>query len=334
MTRLTHSSPLATLALVAAVVFLGVASNAGAAGEDGGGGPGPNTAPPAAKPGKNGGAAPGKKKRSRRATRRPVIAGFALSNATLTDSSQMKLRYRITGPMRRVRVRGVVRTRGGKFVKTLELGLHRTNVLVTTALTAGEAGVTRAGAYKLRLTARDGRSRAAKRGRRVPAWRGFSFTDHLFPLAGPFSFGGDGARFGTGRPGHTHQGQDLPADSGTAVVAPYAGEISWVAYQAGGAGYYVVEHSDDGRDYVFMHLQKGSTAVRQGQRVAAGDRIGSVGATGVASGPHLHFEVWTGGPWQFGGKPIDPLPLLRTWYSSGRGKAIRTSAVASTTPLD
>lgn len=324
-----------SLVVVALTLVLALTLAPGASAENGGGGPGPETAPTTpTKPSKNGGAAPGKKKRSKRTRRSPVIAGFALSNATLTDSSRMKLRYRITAPARRVRVRAVVRTRGGKYVKTLELGVHRTNVLVTTQLSATDAGVKRAGSYKLRLTARDGRRRAAKRGRRVPAWRGFVFSDHVFPLAGPFSFGGDGARFGTGRPGHTHQGQDLPADSGTPVIAPYAGEISWVAYQAGGAGYYVVEHADDGRDYVFMHLLKGSTVVRQGQRVAAGERIGSVGATGVASGPHLHFEVWVGGPWQFGGKPIDPLSLLRSWLASGPGKAIRTSALPDAPPLD
>jgi hypothetical protein len=54
----------------------------------------------------------------------------------------------------------------------------------------------------------------------------------------------------------------------------------------------------------------------------------------------LHFEIWTGGPWQFGGKPVDPLPLLRSWYKAGPGGAVRTSAVANasafhpTGPLD
>lgn len=268
------------------------------------------------------------KRKRAEARRTPVIKVFSLANTALADGGAMTLRYRIAAPAKRVRVRAIVRTNGGKYVKTLELGVHRTNVPQKTTLSPNELSVSRAGTYKLRLTARDGKKRAAKRAKKIPAWRGFTFTDHRFPLTGNFSFGSTGARFGAGRPGHIHQGQDIVADSGTPIVAPYAGTISYVAYQDA-AGYYVVEHADDGRDYVFMHLIKGSAAVKAGDRVATGGAIGKVGATGVASGPHLHFEIWVGGPWQFGGHPVDPLPLLKSWYASGPGGAVRTSAAAS-----
>jgi murein DD-endopeptidase MepM/ murein hydrolase activator NlpD len=272
-------------------------------------------------------------KKRAEARRAPVLKTFTLTNTALADGGAMTLRYRVTAPARRVRVRAVVRTDKGEYVKTLELGVHRTNVLQKTSLSPTELSVNSAGTYKLRITARDGKKRAARRGttrggKKIPAWRNFTFTDHRFPLTGNFSFGGDGARFGAGRPGHTHQGQDIIADSGTPIVAPYAGKISYVAYQDL-AGYYVVEHADDGRDYVFMHLIKDSAAVKAGDRVATGGPIGKVGATGDASGPHLHFEVWVDGPWQFGGKPVDPLPLLKSWYASGPGGAVRTSATAS-----
>lgn len=327
-------SNIGKLLIAACAIALCCASVAFA--EGGGAAPGET---PKTEPDKSGGAtAGGTTKKKRAARRNPVLAGFTISGAALTDAGAMKLRYRITAPAKRVRVRAIVRTKGGTFVKTLELGVHRTNALVTTALSSAEVGVRRAGSYKLRLTATDGKKRAARRAKGVPAWRAFTFSDHRFPVDGPFSFGSEGARFGAGRPGHTHQGQDVIADAGTRLVAPYSGAISYVAYQSGGAGYYVVLHADDGRDYVFMHLLKGSTAVEQGQRVRTGQQIGRVGATGQASGPHLHFEVWTGGPWQFGGKPVDPLPLLRSWYSSGPGRAVRTSAVASASayrgPLD
>lgn len=262
----------------------------------------------------------------------PVLTIYKLSNPALAGRSTMKLRYRVKAPAKRVRVRAIVRTANGRYIKTIELGVRSTNVTQNTSLSAKKLGLRRAGSFKLRLTARDGKKRAAKRAKKIPAWRGFTFTDHRFPLTGPFSFGSDGARFGAGRTGHLHQGQDLMADAGTPIVAPYGGVISYVAYQANAAGYYVVLHADDGRDYVFMHLLKDSTAVKTGERVTAGQRIGRVGSTGRSSGPHLHFEIWAGGPWQFGGKPIDPLPLLKSWFASGPGGAVRTSI--ATRPLD
>ena len=135
----------------------------------------------------------------------------------------------------------------------------------------------------------------------------------VFPVQGPYTLG-DG--FGVGRAGHVHQGQDIAAAAGTPVVSPLAGTVYWVAYQAGGAGYYVVVSGADGRDYVFMHFLDGSTAVVKGQAVTAGQRLGLVGATGDATGPHLHFEIWPDG-WYASktSQPIDPLPDLLAWAS-------------------
>ena len=135
----------------------------------------------------------------------------------------------------------------------------------------------------------------------------------MFPVAGPHSFGGVDARFGAPRKGHTHQGQDVPAAEGTPIVAPFPGTISTTNYQAGAAGYYVVEHSDVG-DFFFAHCQQGSFAVAIGAAVSAGQQLCRVGHTGDAEGPHLHFEIWLGG-WRVGplSHPIDPLPSLQAW---------------------
>jgi murein DD-endopeptidase MepM/ murein hydrolase activator NlpD len=139
----------------------------------------------------------------------------------------------------------------------------------------------------------------------------------IFPVQGPFTFGGDGSRFGVGRPGHTHQGQDVAAAEGTPVVSPIAGTVFHVAYQAQGAGYYVVIAGVDGRHYVFMHLQADSVAVAKGAPVTPGQRLGNVGNTGASEGPHLHFEIWVNGWWASkASAPIDPLPDLQAWAAT------------------
>src|SRR5207253_5932241 len=95
-----------------------------------------------------------------------------------------------------------------------------------------------------------------------------------FPVAGSHSYGGPGARFGAPRSGHTHQGQDVLAAERTPLVAPVKGYIKYVAYQAGGAGNYVVMHaSGTNYDLVFMHLKHRAT-VSAGQSVKPGTKLG------------------------------------------------------------
>jgi len=135
----------------------------------------------------------------------------------------------------------------------------------------------------------------------------------VFPVVGPHSFGGPENRFGAGRVGHIHQGQDVLASEGQQVVAPLAGTIITTGFQAAAAGWYVAEHTTGTFDFFFAHCQTGSLAVSTGQAVHAGQALCKVGQTGDATGPHLHFEMWVGG-WQApGGHPIDPLPYLEAW---------------------
>lgn len=141
--------------------------------------------------------------------------------------------------------------------------------------------------------------------------RGARYRRHVFPVRGPHDYGGEGSRFGAPRSGHRHQGQDVAAAEGTRLVAVHEGRVATRAYQAGGAGNYVVIHGKDGSDSVYMHLQK-PARVKPGERVMAGQRIGRVGTTGSSTGPHLHFELWTR-HWYAGGSPYDPLSKLRLW---------------------
>lgn len=136
---------------------------------------------------------------------------------------------------------------------------------------------------------------------------------HVFPIAGAYDLGGEDAAFGAPRGSRRHTGYDVAAALDTPVVAPYAGEIEWVRFQPAGAGQYVVLDADDGHDYVFMHMRRGSSPVPEGARVAAGDTLGQVGNSGRSFGAHLHFEVWTGGWYEKGGEPVDPLPFLLDW---------------------
>lgn len=131
----------------------------------------------------------------------------------------------------------------------------------------------------------------------------------IFPIQGAHTYGVSASNRFTGRGGH--QGQDVFAACGTPLVAPQAATVLRVAFQSR-AGNYVVLTADDGRGFAFMHLREASPLVR-GQRIGAGQAVGTVGDTGRASGCHLHFELWTAPGWYQGGEPIDPLPQLRAW---------------------
>lgn len=148
----------------------------------------------------------------------------------------------------------------------------------------------------------------------TPSLGGPETVPGVFPVRGAYSLGGAGARFGAGRDDHSHEGQDILAASGIPVVAPLAGTVLFNSYQANGAGRYVILRADNGWDMMFAHCLAGSATLEPGARVAAGGRLCQIGATGSASGPHLHFEIWPQG-WRHlkGTHPVDPLPQLRRW---------------------
>ncbi|HEY4452542.1 MAG TPA: M23 family metallopeptidase [Solirubrobacteraceae bacterium] len=139
----------------------------------------------------------------------------------------------------------------------------------------------------------------------------------VFPVGGAHNFGGPENRFGAPRGTHTHQGQDVLTSEGTPVLAPLAGVIESTNYQAGAAGYYVVEHTSVGFDFFFAHCEAASFSVSARQGVSAGQQLCRAGQTGDATTPHLHFEMWVGGWWAPGGHPIDPLPYLEAWDRTG-----------------
>jgi murein DD-endopeptidase MepM/ murein hydrolase activator NlpD len=110
-----------------------------------------------------------------------------------------------------------------------------------------------------------------------------------------------GSPFGT-RGGRAHEGIDLPAPTGTPVVAAADGEVVYAGSGIRGYGNLVVlQHPGD---LLTVYAHNSELFVAQGQGVRAGDRIAAVGQTGHATGPHLHFEV------RQGQIPRDPMPYL------------------------
>jgi murein DD-endopeptidase MepM/ murein hydrolase activator NlpD len=129
--------------------------------------------------------------------------------------------------------------------------------------------------------------------RRPPARSPLRF---LAPLAGA-----PADRFGP-RGNGMHTGVDYPAASGTGVVAAGRGCVQSVGYDGGGYGNLVVIEHRAGMTSWYAHLD--TISVSRGQCVVAGNPIGTVGATGNATGPHLHFEL------RLRGAAIDPLSGL------------------------
>ena len=105
------------------------------------------------------------------------------------------------------------------------------------------------------------------------------------------------ARFGdVGAWARYHTGFDFSAPIGTPIYAPTAGVVVHAGSggkAAGWAGNYVVIKHADGTQTLYAHMS--SISVQSGTRVIGGTRLGQVGQTGRAFGPHLHFEVYPAG---------------------------------------
>jgi len=101
---------------------------------------------------------------------------------------------------------------------------------------------------------------------------------------------------------HFHAGLDIGAPVGAPVVAIAAGTVTFAGEIADGAVVVEIEHAP-GVTSAYAHLEP-ELSVRTGQPVTAGQIVGSVGLTGVTTGPHLHLAVFAGGEF------VDPLSVL------------------------
>lgn len=100
---------------------------------------------------------------------------------------------------------------------------------------------------------------------------------------------------------HFHKGVDVAAPIGTYVYAIADGQVT-MAKRNGSAGNEIRIKHKNGVESRYMHMQK--RTVKVGDKVKAGQLIGTVGDTGNATGPHLHFQL------QVGGKAVNPIKLI------------------------
>jgi murein DD-endopeptidase MepM/ murein hydrolase activator NlpD len=106
----------------------------------------------------------------------------------------------------------------------------------------------------------------------------------------------------TGQPRTPHNGEDIAAESGTVVVAMNDGIARLtVDHFFSGKGVLL----DHGLGLYSMYFHLSEILVREGDPVARGQEIGKVGATGRATGPHLHWGV------RLNGARVDPYALLQ-----------------------
>jgi hypothetical protein len=89
-----------------------------------------------------------------------------------------------------------------------------------------------------------------------------------------------------------HEGIDVAAPMGAEIEAPAAGTVTDVRWEDGYGNYLTIDH---GYGLVTRYAHCSKILVVRGQRVKRGQRIALVGATGLATGPHLHYEVWVNG---------------------------------------
>ena len=108
-----------------------------------------------------------------------------------------------------------------------------------------------------------------------------------------------------------HYGVDYGAPVGTPVRVTGSGTVTFAGWDRGGGRTVKVRHPN-GYLTAYLHLSRFAAGVRSGRRVAQGDTIGYVGATGLATGPHLDYRVQRNGRWMnplaMKVEPAPPIP--------------------------
>ena len=113
-----------------------------------------------------------------------------------------------------------------------------------------------------------------------------------------------------------HRGVDLSAPMGTRIVAPADGRVHFVGWRLGYGLTIEVSHSGN---IMTLYAHCRTSRVREGQVVAAGQVIGTVGSSGLSTGPHVHFEVLNRG------QSVDPIKFLASTRAGAHPESPATS---------
>ena len=108
-------------------------------------------------------------------------------------------------------------------------------------------------------------------------------------ITGPY---GDGRSYNGGPVSTFHSGTDFGADEGSPVLAAGAGRIAWAGFLAQRGNSVMIDHGG-GVFTAYHHMSRIDVAI--GADVAQGQQVGAVGATGLATGPHVHWELIVAG---------------------------------------
>jgi len=119
-----------------------------------------------------------------------------------------------------------------------------------------------------------------------------------------------------------HRAIDIAAPYGTRIVPIRTGQVVFAGWRSGGGGYQVYVSHGNGLYTVYCHMSR--VHAWRGEWVRDESTvIGYVGASGDATGPHTHTEVWHGYPWHYGSYRVNPWYYIDSgWFFPYRYRAI------------
>jgi murein DD-endopeptidase MepM/ murein hydrolase activator NlpD len=105
-----------------------------------------------------------------------------------------------------------------------------------------------------------------------------------------------------------HPALDIAAPYGSPVLSAASGTVTFAGWRDNGGGYQVYVSHGSGLYTTYNHMS--AITVGVGEQVGRRTQVGRIGMTGAATGPHCHFEVWHGYPWDNGSERVNPLSYL------------------------